>query len=58
METESEIKKIEDKLNYINGIYARAGIFISIREITNIFILLVASIYLDYSKNLNIFLKV
>lgn len=50
METESKIKKIEDKLNYINGIYARAGIFISIREITNIFILLVASIYLDYSK--------
>lgn len=48
METENTIKKIEDKLNYIYGIYARAGIFTSIREITNIFILLVASIYLDY----------
>lgn len=58
METEKEIKKIEDKLNYINGIYTRAGIFFSIREKTNIFILLVVSIYLDYSKtNLKEILK-
>jgi type I restriction-modification system DNA methylase subunit len=50
LETEKEIKKIEDKLNYINGIYARAGIFLSTREKTNIFILLVALIYLEYSE--------
>ena len=48
MESEKEIKRIEDKLNYINGIYTRAGIFSSMREKTNIFVLLVASIYLDY----------
>lgn len=58
MEREKEIKKIEDKLNYINGIYTRAGIFFSIREKTNIFILLVVSIYLDYYEtNLKEILK-
>ena len=49
-EKEKEIKRIADKLNYINGIYTRASIFFSIREKTNIFILLVASIYLDYAE--------
>lgn len=49
-EKEKEIKRIEDKLNYINGIYTRASIFFSIREKTNIFILLVVSIYLDYAE--------
>ena len=60
MERENEIKKIEEKLNYISGIYPRAGIYFSmdVREKTNIFILLVAVIYLDYSKtNLKEILK-
>lgn len=60
VERENEIKKIEEKLNYISGIYSRAGIYFSIdvREKTNIFILLVAVIYLDYSKtNLKEILK-
>lgn len=60
MERENEIKKIEEKLNYISGIYSRAGIYFSmdVREKTNIFILLVAVIYLDYSKtNLKEILK-
>ena len=48
MKSEEEIKIVEDKLNYINGIYSRAGIFFSMREKTNIFVLLVISIYLDY----------
>ena len=60
MEGENERKKIEDKLNCISGIYSRAGIYFSmdVREKTNIFILLVAVIYLDYSKtNLKEILK-
>ena len=60
MDGESERKKIEDKLNCISGIYSRAGIYISmeVREKTNIFILLVAVIYLKYSKtNLKEILK-
>ena len=48
METEKELKIIEEKLNYINGIYTRAGIFSSMKERMNIFVLLVISIYLDY----------
>lgn len=60
MEGENEKKKIEDKLNCISGIYSRAGIYLSmeVKEKTNIFILLVAVIYLDYSKtNLKEILK-
>lgn len=60
MDGENERKKIEDKLNYISGIYSRAGIYLSmeVREKTNIFILLVAVIYLKYSKtNLKEILK-
>lgn len=50
METEKEIKRIEEKLNYINGIYARAGIFFPVREEKDIYILLIASFYLDYQE--------
>ena len=50
METESKLKRIEDKLNYINGIYTRAGIFYPVREERDIFILLVVSFYLDYQE--------
>lgn len=60
MEGENEKKKIEDKLNCVSGIYSRAGIYLSmeVKEKTNIFILLVAVIYLDYSKtNLKEILK-
>lgn len=48
MGLEKEIKKIEEKLNYINGIYNRVGLFFAMREKTNIFVLLVVSICLDY----------
>ena len=50
MESDNEIKRIEEKLNYINGIYARAGIFYPAREEKDIYILLIASFYLDYQE--------
>lgn len=50
MKTDSELKRIEDKLNYINGIYARAGIFYPVREEKDIYILLVALFSLDYQE--------
>lgn len=50
MERDNEIKRIEEKLNYINGIYARAGIFYPAREEKDIYILLIASFYLDYQE--------
>ena len=50
MEKETEIKKIEEKLIDFNGIYMHAGIFFPMRQEINIFILLIVSVYLDYSK--------
>ena len=50
MERDNEIKRIEEKLNYINGIYTRAGIFYPVREEKEIYILLIASFYLDYQE--------
>ena len=48
MESENEIKILEDKLNNIYSICLRAGISISSKGGLNVFVLLIASIYLDY----------
>lgn len=50
MERDNEIKRIEEKINYITGIYARAGIFYPARGEKDIYILLIASFYLDYQE--------
>ena len=47
---ENEIKKIEEKLTDFNGIYMQTGIYFPMRQENNIFILLIVSVYLDYSK--------
>ena len=48
MKSESEIKILEDKLNDIYSICLRAGIGIYSKGELNVFVLLIASIYLDY----------